>query len=295
MNNMTKHISFLSALVMCCLVLGFSSCSLFQQHSKDGIVAQVAGEQLALTDLDQITAGAATEQDSVIIAEQYIRQWASEILMYQKAKDRPISHLEALVEDYRNSLYVHDYEQQLVARKMSHFVHDTVIADFYDKHSDQFILRENIVKGVLLVFPKDAPHQKELHQWLTGLDVDDNVESIEKYAYQYATGYEWFTDNWKTANQILLRLPTQQTDVLNEQLRTRTNCIEIADSMSVYLLQVTDRHLFGEPMPMDYAAPEIKQIILGERQVDFLKQQKRELYDEAVRFGKVKLFKRENK
>lgn len=289
-NSFVHNLSVAPLLVV--VMLCFVSCSFFQQHRQDGVVAQVAGEQLTLSDLDHITMNAESEQDSAAIAEQYIRQWASEILLYQKAKDRPVERLEMLVEDYRHSLYVHNYEQQLIARKMSHFVHDTVIAAFYAQHSEQFVLRENIVKGVLLVFPKDAPHQKELHQWLTGLDDENNVEHIEKYVYQYATGYEWFTDTWKTANQILLRLPLQ-TDILQQQLRSHTNCIEITDSVSTYMLQVTDCRLFGDPMPLDYATPEIKQIILGERQVSFLQQQQCELYDEAVRFGKVKLYQRE--
>lgn len=287
MKNVIAH-SVSMFILLPCLMIGAVSCSIFDRHRQSGVVAQVGNEQLTLSELDYITANATSLEDSAIMAEQYIRQWAGEILLYQKAKDRPIAKLETLVEDYRRSLYVHEFEQQLVARKMSQQVEDTMIAQFYAQHAEQFILRENIVKGVLLIFPKDAPHQKDLHKWLDDLDDEDNIESIEKYAYQFATGYEWFTTTWMTTNQILLRLPLE-TDILQQQLSAHTNCIEVSDSVSTYLLQVTDSYLAGESMPMDYASGEIKQLILSERQVTFLQQYQSELYNEAVRFGKVKL------
>lgn len=271
-------------------MIGVVSCSIFDRHRQSGVVAQVGTEKLTLSELDCITANALSAEDSAAMAEQFIRQWASEILLYQEAKDRPVAQLEALVADYRRSLYVHDFEQQLIARKMSQQVPDTVIAEFYAQHAEQFILRENIVKGVFLVFPNDAPHQKDLRKWLDDLNDEENIESIEKYAYQFATGYEWFTTTWITNNQILLRLPIE-TDILQQQLRAHAQRIEVTDSVSTYLLQVTDSHLLGEPMPLDYAAGEIKQLILSERQVTFLQQYQRELFDEAVRFGKVELLK----
>ena len=88
----------------------------------------------------------------------------------------------------------------------------------------------------------------------------------------------------KSGNQILMRMPTnkwQKTLAAGKQYAEQ-------DSTSLYLLQVTDCRLAGEPMPVDYAREAIDKIILSQRRVAFLQQQRKQLYDEAVKFGKVK-------
>jgi hypothetical protein len=93
-----------------------------------------------------------------------------------------------------------------------------------------------------------------------------------------------FTEQWRTGNQILMRMPTnkwQKTLAAGKQYAEQ-------DSTSLYLLQVTDCRLAGEPMPVDYAREAIDKIILSQRRVAFLQQQRKQLYDEAVKFGKVK-------
>ena len=126
--------------------------------------------------------------------------------------------------------------------------------------------------------------QPELKKRLTDLTDEENLEYIEKYAYQYASGYELFTEQWRTGNQILIRMPTnnwQKTLAAGKQYAEQ-------DSTSLYLLQVTDCRSAGEPMPVDYAREAIDKIILSQRRVAFLQQQRKQLYDEAVIFGKVK-------
>jgi hypothetical protein len=48
------------------------------------------------------------------------------------------------------------------------------------------------------------------------------------------------------------------------------------------LLQLTAKHLRGEKMPIDYATPNLKEIILTERQIEFLQKERERLYNEAI-------------
>ena len=112
-----------------------------------------------------------------------------------------------MVEDYRRSLYIHEYEQHLIAQRMPREVLDTLVQEFYDNHRNRFILRDDVVKGLLLVTPKDSPNLDKLRKKIMEPHLEENIEWIEKFAYQYATGYELFLDQWMTTNQILLRMP----------------------------------------------------------------------------------------
>jgi hypothetical protein len=269
------------------LMLSLSGCNLFQRDAKEGSVVQLGSNYLYQSDLDAVTQYAATPEDSARYAEQFIRRWATDILQYQQGKNHSTSDIESLVEDYRRSLYVAEYERYIVDKRMPKTVSDAEADTFYVHHPERFILQENILQGALLVVPRDAPSQNELRKRMTDLTDEANLEYIEKYAYQYASGYELFTEQWRTGNQILMRMPSnkwQKTLAANKQYAEQ-------DSTSVYLLQVTACRLAGEAMPIEYARTTIDKMILAERRVKFLQAQRQQLYDDAVRFGTIQFNK----
>lgn len=267
----------------CLAMLCLSGCNLFQRDAKEGSVVQLGNNYLYQSDLDAVMQYASTTEDSVRYAEQFIRRWATDILQYQQGKDHSTREIEALVEDYRRSLYVAEYERYMVDKRMPKTVSDAEADTFYVHHPDRFVLQENIMQGALLVVPKDAPSQDELKKRMSGLTEEANLEYIEKYAYQYASGYELFTGQWRTGNQVLMRMPSNRWQ---KNLAAGKQYVE-QDSASVYLLQVTDCRLAGEPMPIEYARPSIDKMILAERRVKFLQTQRQQLYEDAVRFGKI--------
>ena len=272
-------------LAFCLALLCFSSCNLFRRDLKEGAVVQVGNYYLYQSDIDAVTRGAATPEDSARYADLFIRRWATDILQYQEGKNHSTPEIEALVEDYRRSLYVAEYERHIVEKRMPKTVTDAEADTFYVHHPERFILQENILQGALVVIPLDAPSQPELKKRLTDLADEENLEYIEKYAYQYASGYELFTGQWRTGNQILMRMPSNKWQ---KSLAAGKQYAE-QDSTSLYLLQVTDCRLAGEAMPVEYARETINKMILSERRVTFLQEQRRELYDDAVRFGKVNI------
>lgn len=274
-------------IILTTLVCVLYGCSLFEQKRHSGVVAEYKGKTLTYEEVQRQTIGMSTE-DSARVAEQYIYQWAINLLEYDVAKDKLNKDIERMVEDYRRSLYIHEYEQYLIAQRMSKEVEDTIIKEFYDLHSLHFVLREAIVKGVLLVVPNGAPNMDLLRKNIQHPEEEENIEWIEKFAYQYATGYELFLDDWKTVSQIILRMPFEKDD-LNKQLKA-TRQIELQDSINTYLLQVTDLYQANQPMPIEYARPEIEKIMLAQRQVNFIQQERIGLYEKAIKEGILKRY-----
>lgn len=276
------------SIILLLMVLVMSGCQLFTQQQKDGVVAEIGNECLYEQDLAQVTQGL-TGEDSIQTAEQYIRQWAIEILVYQKARRRVDGDIEKLVDNYRQSLYVNAYNERLVNSKMSKVIADTTIKAKYDQYKERFVLKENIVKGMLVIVPNGAPKMDKLRKWMEKPN-ETNIEQIEKYAYQYASGYELFTDKWTTANQLLKWMPFEQ-DQFNQQIGQKHQ-LELSDSISTYILQITSLVKAGDYMPLDYATPQIKKLIMSTRQVEFLNEQYNELYEDALRFNKLKVYEK---
>ena len=251
-----------------------------------GVAVALNGQYLYQSTLDSLSFGLSSE-DSARVVEQYVKQWAKDILEYERAKGAAEKAIEALVEDYRRSLYVYAYEQELVVRRMPKQVADSVVEQIYAAHPEKFELRESLAKGVLIVVPNGAPNMKKLRGWLTDLN-EENLENIEKFAYNYAIGYELFTDQWRTAQQLLLSMPFER-DELNRLLRSKQQ-IELQDSLSTYILQVTDKRMAGEPMPIEYARPEIEKAVLSQRRVQFLQEERERLYEDAIKYNKIVFF-----
>ena len=258
-------------------------CTALEKKQQSGAAVDVNGHYLYRSTLESLTVGLNSE-DSTRVVQQYISQWSKDLLMYENAKGRVNKNIEQLVEDYRRALYVHAYEEYLVERRMPKTVADTTIEHIYAQMPDRFRLNESIVKGILVVVPKDAPKTDKLRGWMAKQELD----AIEKYVYQNASGYELFLDKWLTVTDLLGQMPIERVD-LETRLKAK-NQIEVTDSLKTYLLQVTDKRLRGEQMPIEYARPEIEKIVLNERQSEFLVKERERLYNEAIQNRKITFY-----
>ena len=90
------------------LLAGFllGGCAAYEKKNQSGAAVDVNGHYLYQSTLDSLTLGLPSE-DSMRVVQQYVSQWAKDMLMYDAAKARTNSAIEVLVEDYRRTLYVH--------------------------------------------------------------------------------------------------------------------------------------------------------------------------------------------
>lgn len=274
-------------LLLITTVFILNSCYLVEKRRFSDSVAEYNGKIITWGELRTLTAGLSSE-DSARVAEKYIQQWAINLIEYDIAKDQTNKVIEQLVEDYRRSLYLHEYEEKLIAQRMPRLLDDSLIQAFYDQHHDQLFLPETILQGLLLVVPKDAPNMDILRKKIQQPNDEEQIEWIEKFAYQYAVGYELFLDEWKSANEIVIHMPFQK-DKIEKQLKPNRQ-IELEDSVNTYLLQITNLHLKGTQTPLSYARKEIESVLLRQRQVEFLQNERERLYNEAIKQGKLKVY-----
>ena len=277
------------------IACSLASCARFHERrvlltGGDEVVAEVGQYKMYKSELKAVTDLATDHDDSVKMADAYIRQWATDILFYEKAHARIDKDIEQMAEEYKRSLYLHRYEEELVERRMRKKVTESEIQAYYDANKDLYILHEDILKGVLIIVPNTAPETDKLRQWMQ--HPEDHPEQIEKYAYKYASGYQLFTDEWVSGNQVMIRMPFEGANL--SQKMQNSNNIELQDSTATYLLHISDKHQVGETMPLDYAEPQIRAAILQKRQVDMIRTYREALYEKA-RKGKLKIYKADEK
>ena len=273
------------------LVAGFlfGGCTAFEKKQQAGAAVELNGQYIYYSTLDSLTLGL-DSVDSARVCEQYIRQWAEDLLVYEEGEKRLSNTdreaINKMVVDYKQTLLAQAYERILMDRRMDKKFADSAVVAVYEQMPDRFTLDESLMKGIIVVVPNDAPKLDKLRKQLAEVSLD----AIEKYAYQNACGYELFVDKWLTANQIISRIPMERTELENK-LRY-SNHIEYADSAKTYILQITDKHMRGEAMPIDYARPQIEKILMNARQVEFMHNERKRMYKEAIESDKIKLYKR---
>ena len=286
-NKVTTFVGRGVMLLVCATMV--CACGLLGNERGRDIVAECCGQTLTMEQITQMTKGY-SGADSARIAEEYIQDWAVELLMYETSHRVSNRKIEALVADYRRSLYMHEYEQLLVAQRMPLIIEDTLITAFYEAHRQQLILREMILKGALVVVPNGAPNMADLRKHLGKLDDPESLEWIEKYVYQYGVGYELFVEDWKLCEEVIDYMPLEKAELT--KLVRKNKQVELQDSINTYMLEVLDYYPAGGVMPLDYARKDIETNILRTRRVNFLDSMRNELYDKSLKNGKLKRYEK---
>jgi hypothetical protein len=105
-------------------------CGRFEAKRLQGVAVECNGEFLTVVEMQRLTSGMSPE-DSARVAEQYVRQWAINVLMQDAIRKSSNKDIERLVSDYRRSLYQHEWERSLVAQKMPQHVEDSLVQQYY--------------------------------------------------------------------------------------------------------------------------------------------------------------------
>ena len=114
------------------------------------------------------------------------------------------------------------------------------------------------------------------------------MEKIEKYSVQNASIYDYFYDKWVDFDDVMDNIPMHIGNS-NEFLRTH-KYVETTDSTYCYLLNIKEYLPSGSTAPYDYSVPQIKELLLNQKKVDFLRNFEDELYNDAIRGGDVKFY-----
>ena len=150
------------------VVLFSASCSEKPSDSGRTPLLELEGKFLYKDEIDKIIPLNTSVIDSVDIAERYVKKWVTETLMYENAK-RNIDNLkdiDQLVEEYRKSLIIHEYEQALVAERLDTKISDADARAFYEEYKTHLSLEDNLIKGMLLIVPQGAPQIDAVKEWV---------------------------------------------------------------------------------------------------------------------------------
>lgn len=273
--------------ILLTLSVSLFACKKAIQTDEPDALVKVNDRILTRNEVESLIPKGTTSADSLLLAESYIKKWVKDELVLKIAQRNLGSDKETidkLVDAYRRSLLRYRYQEKLIQEKLSDEIQESDVLTYYDTNKEKFVLDKNLIKGLFLKVPADAPNLSEVKTWYKSGNVA-SLEKIEKYSIQNAAIYEYFFDKWVDFDEIRNNIPNQ---ISNPESFLRTNkTLEVTDSSFCYLLNIRQVLLKGQVEPFEYAEPRIREILINQRKLDFIKEFKEELYNDALDGGDV--------
>lgn len=271
------------------LVVALVSCNFFTDSDKIPL-ARVGDRVLYLDDLKTVIPSGLSADDSMMLAEDYIKKWVMNELLVKKAEENLSpgqKDLSKELMEYRNSMLTYRYKMELMFQKLDTVVSEQEISEYYRQHSDNFVLSRNIVKAVFIKIPTEVSRPEQAKVFCEQVS-DDNLRELQEFCTKFATTCDVFVDNWVDLDMLLLHLPEPMAD--ENRFLKGNGMIELRDKEFYYLLCVIDHRLANQVAPVEYVADNIKNLIINRRRIDFIRKIEEDVYLEGIRNNKFKLY-----
>ncbi len=270
----------------------FASCKAISDFLDNGeVVARVGDAKLMMEDLKKVIPQGISSGDSAVLAKQYINSWSLDHV-YMEVAESQLSEAERDVsqelETYRRSLLKYRYEQLYVNQRLDTLVSEDQIQEFYERHSDRFVLKYPIVKARFMSIPSDTPNLKKMQKKMSSDDIADVMEA-DSMAYLSAYKFKTWDESWIDATTLAKEFGAESSSVLSS---IRKGWIERTDTNNVKsLAYVSEIIPAGKMAPSEYSAPFIKDMIISARKQALLSTLEQDLLKDARESGKLEILK----
>jgi hypothetical protein len=259
------------------------------EHGGKHPLVQVGNTFLYLEEMQQQLPYGLSGGDSIKFVQEFVQKWVEEQVLYEKAEHnvRGDESIERMVNDYRRTLVMNNYERRLLQQKVSEELPEEELLQYYENNKQLFILEESVVKGVFIKVPLNSPGLKDLKKWYKDSS-DEALEQMEGYAFRHAVIYEYFYEHWLPISELEGKVVINLAELSDDFDKQRD--IEAKDDEFCYLLHIEEYVAKGEVKPYDLARHEIVDLLANYRKVELMNKVKQDLYNESVEKGRIKYY-----
>ncbi len=256
-------------------------------------VARVGDKYLYKNELSGLISGRTTSKDSASIVERYVDTWIRKQLLLKSAEENMDLNEEEIlkkIQDYRYQLIVYEYEKEYIQKHLDTAISEAQIQKYYEENVDNFQLKQNIVKGLFLKIPNEAPKIEDLKSWFNSNKPQD-VEKITSYAYSFGDSYLLDDSVWLDFDEFLYNTPFNDEITNPIQVLKKGKFLQTSDSLFNYYIKINDYKIIDEASPLEFVRDQVKNILLNRRIVSLKKTQENEIYDKALNSNEYEVYK----
>jgi CHAT domain-containing protein len=249
-------------------------------------IARVNGAYLYADELSGIVPAISTSEDSSTRVEAYIESWIRKQLLIQEAQkniDIDEAELERRILDYRYSIIAYEYQNYYIKQNLDTAVSEKEIEVYYDGNIDNFILKQNIIRGTYIKVPKNGPQVKKIKEMIFDRSEDGRRE-LKSYCLSFSAAYHISDSTWIIFDELVRNSPLAEipNKVAFLNLMKVNPYYETEDENFLYFLKVDEFRISDNVSPLEFVKDEITNIILNKRKVELAKKLEDEVYNDAM-------------
>lgn len=274
------------------LLVLLTGCGFLENTEEKQPIARVNNSYLYHEDIEDLVTDETSEEDSALIVSSYIKRWATQQLLIDRAKVNisleKQEEFEKLVENYRNTLYAKAYTDAMVARELDTVISQEEAREYYEEFGKNFKLNEDLVKIRYINLTKENQDIERIAKMFKRFKPKDRKDLLDM-AIQFKS-YSFNDSVWVSTREVFEKItllsPEEDMDLLKKE-----DFLQLEDSLEVYLVAVEDIKLRNEKPPLEYILPTIEQILLNQRKLELIKELEKDITKDAIKNEEFEIYK----
>ena len=245
----------------------------------EGAVARVNDRYLFEEELERVMPENQTREDSILFRNNYIKNWATKELLYEKALINVANQdeeIRSLVEDYRRELLIDRYKRALLQQELDTLVTAEDLNEYYEANKNVYRLNEELLRLRLIYFSAELNDRKAVEKMFRSGTREDNEVLDERNLEFFALSLN--DSIWVRRVQAESRLPWLK----EEKNLKKDQFFKKEDSLGVYLVAIKDVLHRNDIAPKSYIIPTIRQMILHNRKLELMNEIEKTLVVDAI-------------
>ncbi|UUC45629.1 hypothetical protein [Flavobacterium cerinum] len=268
------------------------SCDYIRPKQKPEAIARVNDSYLYADEIKGLVPAGTSKEDSLMIVKNYIDRWATKTLLMDAAEvnlsDKEKNAFDALIQQYTTDLYTGAYIEQVVKQAIDTTITKDELLRYYQANKENFKTTGTLVRLKYINLTKDNPKFAVIRSRFNSSRKEDR-KALEGMTIQFKS-YAFNDTVWVDMNQVYRNLPFVNPDNRDRYI-TDGIAFEYQDSLSAYLVKVGKVLDRNQIAPFEYISPTIKQIILNNRKLEYIKKFEKEITNDAIKNKKYEVYK----
>ena len=255
-----------------------------QNESLSDPIARVHDQYLYPEDVEGIAPVGMSKEDSAERVQRFVNNWIHKQLLIQEAATKiefDEADIERKILDYRYSLMGYEYQSYYVNKNLNTTVSEDEVAKYYEENIDNFILKQNIVRGKFIKVPKGAPKTKRIKALLMS-EKESDIEELNSYCLSFATQYQLDDSVWMVFDEVIKNSPLAEIPNKVQFLKDQ-KFVESSDDQSLYFFKIEEYRISDNVSPLEFVKEDIKNIIINKRKVELAQQLEEDVYERATK------------
>ncbi|MFN4082672.1 MAG: hypothetical protein ACK4K9_03475 [Bacteroidia bacterium] len=250
-------------------------------------LVSVYGKNLYLEDLTDNFNESLSESDSVLLLKRLVDDWTLNQLKLNLAKEYKSEKIENLVNDYQNSLLIHEFINDYVSNNLDTNITISELQTYFNDNRQNFLLTKNILKLVFVKVEEDNKQIVKIKNQVAKTN-ENNITQLAALCENNVVNYFLDYSIWLDFDDVIKEIPIKTYDV--EHFLQNNRFVEIKDGNYWYFVKILDYKIKNTESEFEFEKDNIKKVLLNSRKIKLEKQLESELLNEAKNNNQIKSY-----